>query len=237
MTSVKTAIETLLEDATYGVKIYDDPGTAGSGVMTNETGIATGSPITLAHGANTPTITKEGTFTIVLPAGSIGTAVTGGWTVTDSPKALVEGSNTVTVQVGGAGTITINISTTGILMTGRVIDHWPGKSEFASYQWCITLGPIISGIADIASLGSFDKLYAESCQIDVWVMEKRGSTYTAEKARSDLVQEVDRCLLHFAASPGSGFMSINVSNWIEMDETGLKRSTMTAEMIYHKVRT
>ncbi len=79
----------------------------GSGILTNGTGTATGSPISLVGGVNTPTITIAGTFTIVLPTGGSGTATTGGWTVTGSPVTLVAGSNTITVQAGGTGTITV----------------------------------------------------------------------------------------------------------------------------------
>ncbi|MDO8619395.1 MAG: hypothetical protein Q7R49_05650, partial [Candidatus Daviesbacteria bacterium] len=82
----------------------------GGGTLTDGTGTATGSPITLVPGANTPTITVAGTFVVNLPVGVTGTAVTDGWTVTGSPVALVAGNNTVTVQVGGVGTITVTVN-------------------------------------------------------------------------------------------------------------------------------
>ncbi len=78
------------------------------GTLTNLTGTATGSPISLVAGTNTVIVTADGTFTIVLPAGSIGRAISGTATVTSSPVALVGGSQTITVSGGGAGkTITI----------------------------------------------------------------------------------------------------------------------------------
>ncbi len=78
------------------------------GTLTNLTGTATGSPITLVAGANTVIVTGNGTFTIVLPAGSSGRAISGTATVTGSPVALVGGSQTIAVTGGGAGkTITI----------------------------------------------------------------------------------------------------------------------------------
>ena len=237
MVSAKAAIEALLEDGTYGVKVYDDAAAAGSGLMTDGTGTVTGSPITLAHGVNTPTITVAGTFTIVLPAGSIATVASGGWVVTLSPVSLVAGSSVITVEAGGAGTITVTISTVPILIPGHVIDHWPGKSEFAAHGYVITLGPVINADAQIASLGSFSKQIWEYIQCDVWVMENRGASYAAEKTRSDLVQEVDRCLLHFSATPGTGFMHVNASGWKELDEVGIKRSTLTIEILYEKNRT
>ena len=93
------------------------------GVCTDGTGTMTGSPVQLDIGANTPTVTVAGTFTIHLPIGGTGTAVTGGWTVTNSPVALVAGDNVITVELGGAGTITIN----------TVYDQW---------AWFVSLTPV-----------------------------------------------------------------------------------------------
>lgn len=78
------------------------------GTLTNLTGTATGSPIALVPGTNTVIVTGDGTFTVVLPVGSSGRALSGTATVTSSPVALVGGSQTITVSGGGAGkTITI----------------------------------------------------------------------------------------------------------------------------------
>jgi hypothetical protein len=236
MVSAKAAVEALLEDATHGVKVYDDAGAAGSGTFTNLTGTATGSPITLAHGANTPEITVAGTFTLTLPAGSVATVETGGWVVTGSPVSCVAGDTVITVEPGGAGTITVTVSTVPILIPGHVLDHWPGKEDFASYGWVITLGPVINADAQYSSLGALSKWIRESVQIDVWVMEKRGSTYAAEKTRSDLVQEIDRCLHHYAGSPGSGFNVVNLSGWRELDEVGLRRTSCTVVIEYEKAK-
>lgn len=236
MTSAKAAIEALLEDGTYGVKVYDDAGTAGSGTLTSGTGTMPTSPLTLVHGAQAVPITTFGTFTLLLPAGSIATVATGGWVVTASPVSCVEGSTVITVELGGAGTITVTISTIPILLAGHVIDHWPGKNEFASHSYVITLGPVIASIAEVNSLGSYGKDIVESVQCDVWVMENRGASYAAEKTRSDLVQEVDRCLLHYSATPGTGFKHVNTSGWRELDETGMKRSSLMLTILYEKVR-
>lgn len=100
--------------------ITENSGTAvlGGGTMTNGTGVVTGSPVTLAPGANTPTITQEGTFTINLPVGNVGTAETGNWVVTGSPVALVAGNNTITVEAGGGpGTITVTTASTEMTVT------------------------------------------------------------------------------------------------------------------------
>jgi hypothetical protein len=121
---------------------------------------------------------------------------------------------------------------------GSVINHWPDKAEFASNEWIISVGPVIGADAQISSLGSFSKHTWEYIQLDVWVMEKREKSYTVmEKMRSDLVQDVDRCLLHFSATPGTGFMHVNASGWRELDEVGLLRSSMTVEVLYEKAQT
>ncbi len=83
------------------------------GSLTNGTGTATGAPITLVAGANTVVVTADGTFTIVIPVGSVGKAVSGTATVSGSPVSLVAGSQTITVSGGGAGkTIIITASIT-----------------------------------------------------------------------------------------------------------------------------
>jgi len=71
-------------------------GSAGTATLTNGTGTAAGSPITLTVAANNVNVTVLGTFTIVLPAGSTGTAASDVCTVTGSPVALVPGSQVIT---------------------------------------------------------------------------------------------------------------------------------------------
>ena len=236
MVSCKAAIEALLEDATYGIKVYDDAGAAGSGTFTDGTGTQPASPLTLVHGAQAVAITTFGTFTVTLPAGSIANVASGGWVVTASPVSCVAGNTVITVEAGGAGTITITISTVPILLEGHVIDHWPGKSEYAAHDYLITLGPVIDANAEIQDLGSFNKTIWEYLQGDIWVMEKRGDSFTAEKTRNDLIQDVDRCLHHFSATPGNSKKHVNLSHWRELDKTGMKRTSMTIEILYEKAQ-
>lgn len=88
------------------------------GTATNLTGTMTGSPVALVAGANTPTVTVAGTFTIALKPGVSGTVETGGWTVTGSPVTLTTGgSTTITVEAGGTGTITITLTCPGVQWT------------------------------------------------------------------------------------------------------------------------
>jgi len=126
--------------------------------------------------------------------------------------------------------------TPAVLIPGHVMDRWPGESEFAAHGWVISVGPVIAADAPISSLGSFSKMIREIIQVDVWVKEKRNLTYAAEKTRSDLVQDVDRCLHHYSASPGTGYKHVNASGWRELDEVGLLRSSLTVEMLYEKAQ-
>ena len=120
---------------------------------------------------------------------------------------------------------------------GTVIDHWPNKEDYTSREWIISVGPVIGADAQISSLGSFSKWIREVIQVDVWVMEKREKSYTVmEKIRSDLVQDVDRCLHHYSGNPGAGFTHVNALGWRELDEVGLLRSSMTLEMFYEKAQ-
>jgi hypothetical protein len=80
---------------------------AGSATLTNGSGTATGSPITLNLGANTVAITGAGSFTVVLPAGFSGVAASSTAAVTGNPVALVAG--TQTINVVGIGNIIVTI--------------------------------------------------------------------------------------------------------------------------------
>lgn len=100
-------INTLIASLTAGMTTGHGPG---SGTLTNGSGLATGSPITLSPGANTVTVTQLGTFTIVLPAGYTGTAASGSTTVNTSPVSLVAGSNSITTSAA-TGTITVTTHT------------------------------------------------------------------------------------------------------------------------------
>lgn len=81
----------------------------GGGVLSNGSGVATGSPLTLALGANVIPVTRLGTLTVVLPAGNTGQALTGTCTVVPSPTNLVAGTNTIAVTAGAVpGTINVN---------------------------------------------------------------------------------------------------------------------------------
>lgn len=78
------------------------------GTLTNGSGVATGSPITLAIGNNNVDVTTQGTFTVYV-RGS-GTATSDVATVSGSPQSLTEGNNTVTVT--GTGNIIIALNDT-----------------------------------------------------------------------------------------------------------------------------
>ena len=73
------------------------PVTTGN-TLTNGTGTATGSPITLANGLNTIAVTGLGNFTIVLSNGVSASVASGSTTVTGSPLQIGQGTNTITTH-------------------------------------------------------------------------------------------------------------------------------------------
>jgi hypothetical protein len=78
---------------------------ATGGTITNGTGVATGSPVSLLQAANSITVTTAGTFTIALPA-QVGATVSGcGIT---SAMTLLPGSSTV-VTTTATGTLTVTV--------------------------------------------------------------------------------------------------------------------------------
>lgn len=114
----------------------------GGGYLTNYIGVVTGSPQTLAIGANAVTITRLGSLVVVIPAGNTGTATSGVCTVVGSPQALVAGTNIVeTTGVVGAIDVT-TVGTTqlflyteyleaggaGLAYTMRPTPGWAGSS-------------------------------------------------------------------------------------------------------------
>ena len=88
----------------------------GQGTITNGTGNCTGSPKRLVPGDNTINVTKVGTFTVSMCAGTSASAKTGTTTVTGSPKACGAGADTTVTTTGSTGTITITVTyaSTGI---------------------------------------------------------------------------------------------------------------------------
>ena len=92
-----------IASGSYAWTAYGNLGSTAT--VVNNTGIATGSPISLVPGVNTITVTGTGSFTVTLPTGVTGTATTGTATVTGSPLALVAGANTVTATTVGTFTI------------------------------------------------------------------------------------------------------------------------------------
>lgn len=76
-----------------------------SGILTNVTGVAVGSPVTLIEGSTTIVVTSAGTFTVLLPGGHTGTCTSGTATITSSPISL--GSAITTVTAEGTGTFTV----------------------------------------------------------------------------------------------------------------------------------
>ena len=129
----------------------------GGGTIVDTTGTlgGAGSPITLTAGANAVAVTTEGTFTVTLPEGTTGTAVSDGWTVTNSPLALTEGDTVITVEAGGGGNITIN--------TTEARHDWflsltPANNDgdIMEVQWS---AENVSGGANDGEVGLYAKLY------------------------------------------------------------------------------
>ena len=89
-------------------KNYDIKLSIGTATLTNDTGVATGSPITLVEGPNTVTVTTAGKFNVVLPTGCNGHVKSGAViSVTSSPITLAAGTTSITTTGTPPGTITV----------------------------------------------------------------------------------------------------------------------------------
>lgn len=100
--------------------ICSTPTFAGSSCA-DKTGTCNGSPVTLGVGSNTITVTAAGTFTVTLPVGVSGQAISGTATLASSPVTLPE--NTATDVDSGATTGTFFIVLTGGVITKLQIDE------------------------------------------------------------------------------------------------------------------
>jgi hypothetical protein len=99
------------------------------GTFTNDTGMATGSPVSLSSGTNTITVTNVGDFTVNIISGTAIAAdgVTG--RVAGSPQSLIKGLNTVAVNPVGDITVTV----TGLLpISGGIIAFMPYALVFGA---------------------------------------------------------------------------------------------------------
>ena len=125
---------------------------------------------------------------------------------------------------------------TPVQLTGKSQETRPDDNDFATNVYVISIGPVYGSDSRFSAMGAAKKWIKEFIQVDIWVMERRSQTWAAEKTRSDLVQEVDRCLLHYASTPGTGFRVVNATSWRELDESGMKHSSVDVVMEYEKAR-
>lgn len=103
------------------------------GTFTNDTGTATGSPISLSSGVNTITITGNGDFTVYIASGTaIAASVAGGGTVVPSPTNLVQGSQTITANAGGTGYITVTTDRGVLPITNGIVGFLPYALVFGA---------------------------------------------------------------------------------------------------------
>lgn len=98
---------------TLGCSTYTAPGAT----ITDGTGTCAGSPVALAAGVNTITVTVAGNFVVALPTGAYGYAVSGGTALVtshnrygQSPYLLSPGNNTIAVAPAGAISIYVTNS-------------------------------------------------------------------------------------------------------------------------------
>ena len=90
-------------------------------VLTNATGTAVGSPITLVSGENTVNVTATGTFTVELNQGTLGTVTNSTAIVTGSPVSLVAGTNIITATTTGLIIVDVALSTTQTSLEDTII--------------------------------------------------------------------------------------------------------------------
>ena len=120
--NLRTIAPSAFSAGTYEPVMEDlDYATSFGAILTNATGTATGSPITLTAGANDVDVLTLGTFTIELNRGTEGTATTDVCTVTGSPTTLRFGENTITTTTAiGNIVVDVELVTTQTIITDTV---------------------------------------------------------------------------------------------------------------------
>jgi hypothetical protein len=132
--------------------------------LTGGTGVIT--KISLKEGANTVTVTSNGTLSLVLPAGVAGVAVSGNATVTGSPLALAAaGTRSIPVTTPGVFTLTIyrTHSTVGVF-AGVVGQNTVSKPRF-QFIGTQVYGTATDGTGTVT--GSPLKCFAGTTTLDV----------------------------------------------------------------------
>jgi hypothetical protein len=117
-----------------GTWLYYPNATWTGNTLTDGTGVAAGSPVTLDNGGNTITVSAVGTFTVSLAPGVTGTATSSGATLTGSPVTLntITGTNLqnqrayTTLTATTTGTFTVTLS--GVYTGAQVWGTSAGKS-------------------------------------------------------------------------------------------------------------
>lgn len=106
--SASTGTRLVYNTTDYPAHTSDGTVAYGGGTFTDGTGSATGSPITLHPQLNLVDVIGLGTFTIVLPEGTTGTAESDVCSILNSPVSLVGGTNTIST-LGIIGNIDITL--------------------------------------------------------------------------------------------------------------------------------
>ncbi len=122
------------EPALY-IPLWHPDMVAKGGTIVNGTGICTGSPLYLAVGANTVTVTQAGNFTVTMPEG--GTVASGTMTVTASPVTIPAGIPTTVTTTGATGNITCTVSNIIRSKDTGNIPFTVTNGVFGKYGWTV----------------------------------------------------------------------------------------------------
>ncbi|KKN59659.1 hypothetical protein LCGC14_0539860 [marine sediment metagenome] len=157
----------IFASGTTGPSLEDlDYSTAFGATVTDLTGSIVGSPVTLVSGSNTLTGTGNGTLTIELTKGTVGTATSGagGTVVTNSPVDLVFGTNTITITLAGTNEfdvdvelvntqtgITDTITGTGLDLSDAAAAFGMSRVMFSGLIWLIVSILICAAFIKVAS--------------------------------------------------------------------------------------
>ncbi len=150
--------------------------------LTNGTGAASGSPITLALGANTVTVTSAGTFVISNAFGWHVKAVSGGATVTGSPKYCPSPTTRGTTQettitVTGTGTITVTVER---VLTDQSANSYDAAATFRTTSSDADVSTLLTSFKSTSEAAPEQSLISDWPEMITDVPEEPSSMYTEE---------------------------------------------------------
>ncbi len=145
-----------------------------------------------------------------------------------NPKTMVINflKNNVLVYEDGNGT----------QITGIVAGTWYDKRVLGNNKWMITVGPTINANLAPNDIGANTWGMKNTLVVNIWVPILENPSYTPERLRFSLKEEVKRLLKAKLVDPAGDVRFLHLSNWRDLDdiENDILRIECTVEVEWNE---